>query len=228
MRISPSLESQQRTARDALCLLLRLSHSESIYIYFFNLFRFLKCYMDYKKKQKRAGAKERQRKNAIASLKKHTKNLYNRAFQCKRIYIPSRMWRGGRKKPKKTKHGPVELQSLVAKVGEQKEALRGAALLAVAAAPVKYRRGTVSQSIPTSTIDKLRPQTPGEREPIRGALLRQRLSHSANGGPRFTPTWRAAELRPFIINYSDPAKCASVSVCVRVSAAFRFKELYAS
>lgn len=110
------------------------------------------------------------------------------------------MWWG-----KKTQHGPVELQSLVTKVGEQKEALRSAALLTVAAAPVKYRRGTVSQSIPTSTIDKLRPQTPGKHEPIRRAHLRQGLSNWANGGPRFTPTWRAAELRPFIINYSDTA-----------------------
>lgn len=94
----PQQESQQRTVRDALCLLFFFflsshPHSES----FLSLL-FLKCYMDHRKK----GGKGQERKNvsgktpwthtdATASLKKkhNTKNAYNRAIQCKRKYIPS-------------------------------------------------------------------------------------------------------------------------------------------
>ena len=50
---------------------------------------------------------------------------------------------------------------------------------------------------------KVRPQTKeAAARPIRRELLQDGFPASANGEARSTPTWRAGELRPFIINYS--------------------------
>lgn len=54
----------------------------------------------------------------------------------------------------------------------KKEALRGEALLVVAAAPAKYRRGTVSQSIPLPPSRKYAHRLGADR-PITEELLRQ-------------------------------------------------------
>lgn len=54
---------------------------------------------------------------------------------------------------------------------------------------------------PTSTIDKNTPTDPRRRGQSQESSFRTLLL-PANGEKRSTPTWRAGEFRPFIINYS--------------------------